>query len=486
MKSSFIGYYWPTSEQYERLWREAVIVLDTNVLLDLYRLPTTARDELLTVLELLKERLWIPYQVALEFQRRRLTVISAERKSTEDALASASDLVGQLKRRVDSLQIDKRSLGIQAQPLLDDLQQANARLIEAIETVHRSQLDISASDPVREKLDTILEGRIGTGPITQAELDLLVLNGEERFKDKIPPGFGDSEKERNPNEASFIHDHLKYQRKFGDLILWRQLVQYAKASNLKVVLLVTAEKKEDWWWREQGKTMGPLPELVREIYREASVELFWMYSSVQFVEHANKYAAARVSSESVAEIQQVLSSPAHRLKSTDRALSATALMHDFGHREFLQPINMRKIEEAVAAWLRETQGEVQVNRREFPDFLVRQGEDIHGYEIKFLRHFARMLFSPVVVNGILRGYLETKEGRLSELTMIIVIREEDLFQIVESGQLDELHRRLASLLARYPITEMVIGSVIAERFEPLASERGSQQRRYLEDYDQEP
>src|SRR5688572_10376163 len=105
MKESFFGYYPPSAEKYARLWREGLIVLDTNVLLNLYRLPTTARDELLTVLELLRDRIWIPHHVALEFQRRRLTVISAERKSTEDALSSASDFVAEVKRRVDALQI---------------------------------------------------------------------------------------------------------------------------------------------------------------------------------------------------------------------------------------------------------------------------------------------------------------------------------------------------------------------------------------------
>ena len=112
MKKAFVGYYAPSDEEYRRLWKEGQIVLDANVLLDFYRLPTSARDELLTVLELLKERLWIPYQVALEFQRRRLTVISSERKATEVALSKAKDLFEDFRKRVQSLEMDKRGLGI--------------------------------------------------------------------------------------------------------------------------------------------------------------------------------------------------------------------------------------------------------------------------------------------------------------------------------------------------------------------------------------
>jgi hypothetical protein len=118
VKEAFFGYYAPTSKEYEILWKEAMIILDANVLLDLYRFPATSRDEFITVLESLKERLWIPHQVALEFQRNRLTVISTERKATEKALESAKALVSELKQKVEALQIDKHGLGLEPSPSL--------------------------------------------------------------------------------------------------------------------------------------------------------------------------------------------------------------------------------------------------------------------------------------------------------------------------------------------------------------------------------
>lgn len=80
MQKKFFGYYAPTQVEYEKIWANALIVVDTNVLLSLYRLPKTAREEFLLVLTKLKSRLWIPYQVALEFQSNRLSVIASERK----------------------------------------------------------------------------------------------------------------------------------------------------------------------------------------------------------------------------------------------------------------------------------------------------------------------------------------------------------------------------------------------------------------------
>lgn len=39
MKESFLGYYQPTEDEFNKLWSEGLVVLDTNVLLHLYRVP---------------------------------------------------------------------------------------------------------------------------------------------------------------------------------------------------------------------------------------------------------------------------------------------------------------------------------------------------------------------------------------------------------------------------------------------------------------
>ena len=158
MKDVFAGYYLPSEDDYKRLWQEGLIVLDTNVLLDSYRLPASAREDLLSVLDLVKERLWIPYQVALEYQRRRLKVISEERKGTGSVVDKTKELLEDIKRNIQSLEMDKRRLGISTEKLLEELKGFGDRLVETLESVHKSQLDIGHSDPVRERLDVILAG----------------------------------------------------------------------------------------------------------------------------------------------------------------------------------------------------------------------------------------------------------------------------------------------------------------------------------------
>jgi len=82
-----------------------------------------------------------------------------------------------------------------------------------------------------------------------------------------------------------------------------------------------------------------------------------------------------------------------------------------------------------------------------------------------------MLMSPVIVNGLLRGYLEINEGRLSGFTLVIAIPEDDFFEIVESQRKPELYERLARLLAKYPIDSIAMGAVVDEKFEVLAHQK---------------
>jgi len=310
MKNEFYGYYPPSPDEYGTLWKNATVVLDTNVLLDLYRLPETARRDFLSVLQQVKDRLWIPYHVALEFQLKRMDVISDGRKAVENTLSETKQKVLAIRRSIEQLELDKRSLGIDAEALLMELDEASAKIAEAVSKAHGAQLDISADDPIRTELDALFDGRVGLGPNTQAEVDSLCAEGEQRYKDKIPPGFKDADKAKNPNDAEFRFDGLRYSRAYGDLIIWRQLL--AKAPDFNSILLITSDRKDDWWWRESGKTLGPHPALLREMRRTVPGKPFWLYTSDNFLQLARTYLDAKIEDKSVADVKQVAKERSHQ------------------------------------------------------------------------------------------------------------------------------------------------------------------------------
>jgi hypothetical protein len=72
MKKHFFNYYRPSEEELSQLWRDGIFIFDTNVLMKFYCYTEAARIDFLKALELKAEHLWVPNQVAFEYQKNRL------------------------------------------------------------------------------------------------------------------------------------------------------------------------------------------------------------------------------------------------------------------------------------------------------------------------------------------------------------------------------------------------------------------------------
>lgn len=148
--------------------------------------------------------------------------------------------------------------------------------------------DYLKNDPIYNSISNLFENRI-TNQFSPEELIQIFKEGEERFKNKIPPGFED-EKTKDGN------------RKYGDLILWKQIIIKAKELK-KDVILITDERKIDWWWKiKDGRNMGPRQELVEEIKREANAD-FHMYSSERFLKYGQSLLKEKINQQAFEEIQ---------------------------------------------------------------------------------------------------------------------------------------------------------------------------------------
>lgn len=67
MIEMFKGYLDYSDEEYKNIWENSIIVVDSNILLNFYRYSEKTRNNIFEILEKLKDRLWIPYQVGKEF-----------------------------------------------------------------------------------------------------------------------------------------------------------------------------------------------------------------------------------------------------------------------------------------------------------------------------------------------------------------------------------------------------------------------------------
>lgn len=329
MKDLFPHYYKPNEDELSMLWKEGIFILDANVILDIFRTPKEMSSDLMQIFEYLskEDRLWVPYQAALEYQQNLLGEI-------EDQVEKRYSLVKQhiesvknnackkLKSSLADLKMAERHFFIDPDQLVAEAEECFGKLFDKLEELRHQHINDAVYDELRDKLDHILNGKIGLPPESQDWLDDIYDEGEKRYKKGIPPGFGDMKKSE---DKAYVYNGLSFKRKYGDLILWKQIIKKARESdNFKYIAFVTGDiNKGDWWWLSGTKSIpvGPVPELIREISSEADVSLFYMYEPKGFMEFAHKHLpidenqkaleqAEHVAQERRANLQPVFPDPA--------------------------------------------------------------------------------------------------------------------------------------------------------------------------------
>lgn len=292
MRDAFRGYYRPSPARTKAIWKSALVVLDTNVLLDLYRYSAATRDALLDVMSRLQEQLWLPHQVAKEFQERRLGVVRQQDDVAQKLKGAVAQAHKTLRNRCNEL---AEHPYLERAPLLDAIEKGFTLMTEEVSKRggKSDAWDPIEDDEIRSKFDELFARRVGPG-FTSDELRAVIEQGEKRYADELPPGFRDADK--------------KGDRKYGDLILWLQIV--AKAADVeKPVILVTSDGKEDWWWTHGSGRVGPHPKLVEELHERAGTELL-MYTPERFTKHASRLLKTDVSKQTLDEIATVADRPA--------------------------------------------------------------------------------------------------------------------------------------------------------------------------------
>ncbi|MDJ0901919.1 MAG: PIN domain-containing protein [Xenococcus sp. MO_188.B8] len=232
MKNLFPGHYKPTQEEFQKLWDNCIFAFDTNILLNVYRYSNETRERLFETLDLLKDRIWIPYQVAYEYHEERLNVISHQlqpykeiQKVLDDNLEKLNSVIDNYRNRhsFTSLVDDKN--------IINTTKRANKRISKILEETKAQYPNLIDNDIYRDRIDNLFLNKIGS-PNKKEKVEKVYEQIKTRFEQEMPPGYKDKNKSK---------DHEKY----GDAILWLQLIEYIKTQN-KPIIFVTDDNKEDW------------------------------------------------------------------------------------------------------------------------------------------------------------------------------------------------------------------------------------------------
>jgi len=307
MKGLFPQYGYLSEEDYKVAWEQATFVFDTNVLLNFYRYGENTRNELLDVLNKFSNRIWVSHHVALEFQRNRLKVIAEQTRGFTKVHNVVKEAQSKLDIELAELAKTKRHFVIESiEPLFNEFKELADHFLNKLDQVKEKQQKLTAPDPLKEKIEELFDKKVGAPPESQKAIDDLYKEAEERFKYKIPPGYEDTGKVDSHRQGG-----ITYKQKYGDYLIWKQLLDHAKTSSWKHIILITDDDKEDWWNLINSggtKTIGPRPELVEEAHLVAGIETFLMYKSDGFLKYAKKFLEEPVSKEILEEVRDVSNS----------------------------------------------------------------------------------------------------------------------------------------------------------------------------------
>lgn len=307
----------PDSDSHrEEFFARGLIVLDTNVLLSLYEYTPAARDEVLRTLQRVKSRLWLPYQVGLEFVRGRHRVLDSRARTLKAAPNTVNQKLGEAQQAI-----------VAARRLIQDLLMRYGRndtsayaldkaisdeAIKKLLTPWRDQLlnhvrelkehDLKPAmlghgDVVLQRVAELFGERIAPQPLPEMIRRRVEEAASYRYPNRIPPGFSDTDKDTPLRSA-------------GDYLMWEELIEHAATQDsVSRVLFVSADVKEDWYEpAEPGRGPRPWPMLAEELHLRSGADLR-VETPQRFFEGIEKFLGAEIGDSTFQEINSVAEAP---------------------------------------------------------------------------------------------------------------------------------------------------------------------------------
>ena len=283
---------------------QVIIALDTNLLLNLYKMSIKERNEFLRFVDKNANRILIPAQVEIEYLRHRINHIQDFRRTLQELKTTAKKHINTLKDACTTASSQIRNFG-NTKIIANDIPAAKENIQELVKFIDKN----SFTDDFKNELDNIykpLEETLTEGIdflLDQAiyELDdpvmaslskvniLRKLTSEEKFyleehyksllnifneKKKITeekenysfPGCGDRKKIKDGNEP------------YGDFFIYHELLAYM-LQNKKDVYFLTKDVTKSDWIKPDGK---PFKHYLVDIYKNTN-QMLYIFNAEKFI-----------------------------------------------------------------------------------------------------------------------------------------------------------------------------------------------------------
>ncbi|MEY8755747.1 PIN domain-containing protein [Peribacillus frigoritolerans] len=281
-----MSYIFPFDE-FKELWESSpLVVIDTNGFLNLYRYSTETTSQILEILDTVpKEQFWLPAQVIKEYNKNRQDVINREHSKYKEVTKEVERIMLVTKNDIDK-QFSKfnkfrfpkvKDFEAKIYAAIESIKEESKNYKEEIKGEVKQNEKMLSDDKVKKFIDLIINSERVGEPFNITQLLQIYSEGEQRYQYKVPPGYMDLVKDNKDNTK---------REKFGDLILWKQLLNQAQESN-DGIIFITNDEKEDWWVLDKNDIpLRPRAELFVE-FKEYSDQPLVIMNLTNFINHVS-------------------------------------------------------------------------------------------------------------------------------------------------------------------------------------------------------
>lgn len=265
---------------------DTLIFIDTNIIALIYRLNNKSRDEFFNWIKpfIDGKRIKVPNWVVNEYTNRFIRDKIFDYLSPLSSLKSISkeynNVFDFLNMHVDEEVVleDRTKTYTKPEDLKKDIFELK-KLFNRISFITKNK-NSDYVHKIHNKIETIFHTCHIDSNLDSIFKDLN-RSSQMRYNHKFPPGFDDAKKELN---------------EYGDLIIWKEILEYSKNNHKKKVIFLTNDEKKDWVYPpikvvENGRTRNNSdpkykiidPRLIHEFFINTGSEEIEIVSFENFI-----------------------------------------------------------------------------------------------------------------------------------------------------------------------------------------------------------
>ena len=204
-----------------------IIVLDTSAYLKIYKCPIEYSDFSIECLQKIKKFVYMPSMVFYEYNKHYTHEFRKMKSRVKDAVNDVNDILNSsINKVLNSCEIFRRLEFEDADKLINDLKDKFDDLSDYFNKFYKTKRYPEELELVWDE-DKVLKLTKDINKFPEIKfIDILrwCEEGENRYKQKTPPGYMDGKCKDGP-------------RKYGDFIIWKEMLLFAKNNNKNIIFV---------------------------------------------------------------------------------------------------------------------------------------------------------------------------------------------------------------------------------------------------------